>query len=103
MLGNAKEVRAHFADYIARAERGEEIVITRNGQVVARLPLGDCAGGKLHLCYGRRRFGADCSGTRFGNGICCINSRSKHAGSYLAPIKNCPDAAMLGEVMSFFK
>ena len=37
MLVNVKEVRANFADYIARAERGEEIVITRNGQVVARL------------------------------------------------------------------
>jgi prevent-host-death family protein len=44
MLVNVKEVRAHFADYIARAERGEEIVITRNGQVVARLlPPEPCA------------------------------------------------------------
>ena len=37
MIVNVKEVRAHFADYIARAEQGEEIVITRNGRVVARL------------------------------------------------------------------
>ena len=37
MVVNVKEVRAHFADYIARAEQGEEIVITRNGHVVARL------------------------------------------------------------------
>lgn len=37
MIVNVKEVRTHFAEYIARAEQGEEIVITRNGQVVARL------------------------------------------------------------------
>lgn len=37
MIVNVKEIRANFADYIARAERGEEIVITRNGRVVARL------------------------------------------------------------------
>lgn len=37
MLVNVKEVRAHFAEYIARAAQGEEIVITRNGQAVARL------------------------------------------------------------------
>jgi prevent-host-death family protein len=44
MFVNVKEVRAHFADYIARAERGEEIVITRNGRVVARLlPPEPCA------------------------------------------------------------
>ena len=44
MVVNVKEVRAHFADYIARAEHGEEIVITRNGQVVARLlPPAPCA------------------------------------------------------------
>jgi prevent-host-death family protein len=44
MIVNIKEVRAHFADYIARAEQGEEIVITRNGKVVARLlPPAPCA------------------------------------------------------------
>ena len=37
MVVNVKEVRAHFAEYIARAEQGEEIVITRKGQAVARL------------------------------------------------------------------
>ena len=37
MMVNVKEVRANLADYVARAERGEEIVITRKGQVVARL------------------------------------------------------------------
>ena len=37
MVVNVKEVRAHFAEYIARAEHGEEIVITRKGQAVARL------------------------------------------------------------------
>jgi prevent-host-death family protein len=37
MVVNVKEVRANFAEYVARAEQGEEIAITRNGQVVARL------------------------------------------------------------------
>lgn len=37
MAVNVKEVRANFAAYVARAEQGEEIVITRKGQVVARL------------------------------------------------------------------
>lgn len=37
MLVNVKEVRSNFADYVARAEQGEEIVITRNGKIVARL------------------------------------------------------------------
>ena len=37
MIVNVKEVRANFAEYVARAEQGEEIAITRNGQVVARL------------------------------------------------------------------
>ncbi len=44
MIVNVKEVRAHFADYVARAEQGEEITISRNGQVVARLvPPKPCA------------------------------------------------------------
>ena len=37
MVVNVKEVRAKFADYVARAEQGEEIVITHNRRVVARL------------------------------------------------------------------
>jgi prevent-host-death family protein len=37
MVVNVKEVREHFATYVSRAEQGEEIVLTRNGQVVARL------------------------------------------------------------------
>jgi prevent-host-death family protein len=37
MLVKVKEVRSHFAEYVARAEQGEEIVITRNGKIVARL------------------------------------------------------------------
>jgi prevent-host-death family protein len=44
MMVNVKEVRANFAEYVARAERGEEIVMTRKGQVVARLvPPKPCA------------------------------------------------------------
>jgi prevent-host-death family protein len=44
MVVNVKEVRANFAEYVARAEQGKEIAITRNGQVVARLvPLKPCA------------------------------------------------------------
>ncbi len=37
MVVNVKEVREHFSTYVSRAEQGEEIVLTRNGQVVARL------------------------------------------------------------------
>jgi prevent-host-death family protein len=37
MVVNVKEVRANFAEYVSRAEQGEEIIITRNGQIVARL------------------------------------------------------------------
>ena len=34
---NVKELREQLAQYIAQAEAGEEIVITRRGKVVARL------------------------------------------------------------------
>ena len=37
MIASVKDVRAHFAEYVDRAAQGEEIVITRNGQAVARL------------------------------------------------------------------
>lgn len=37
MTINVKEFRRHLADYLSRAEQGEEIVITRNDQPVARL------------------------------------------------------------------
>lgn len=37
MVVNVKEVREHFSIYVSRTEQGEEIVLTRNGQVVARL------------------------------------------------------------------
>ena len=50
---SATQAKANFSALVARAERGEEIVITRNGRAVARLaPLrepkpivfGDLAG-----------------------------------------------------------
>jgi antitoxin (DNA-binding transcriptional repressor) of toxin-antitoxin stability system len=31
------EAESHFADLVARAERGEEVVITRDGRDVARM------------------------------------------------------------------
>jgi prevent-host-death family protein len=34
---NITELRSHLPDYIARAEAGEEIMVSRRGQVVARL------------------------------------------------------------------
>ena len=34
---NVKELREQLAQYIAQAEAGDEIVITRRGKVVARL------------------------------------------------------------------
>jgi len=34
---NVIELRSHLPEYLSRAEAGEEILITRRGQVVARL------------------------------------------------------------------
>jgi prevent-host-death family protein len=34
---NITELRRHLPEYIARAETGEEILVTRRGEVVARL------------------------------------------------------------------
>ncbi|MFO1120332.1 MAG: type II toxin-antitoxin system prevent-host-death family antitoxin [Rhodospirillales bacterium] len=33
------EAKTHFAELVSRAERGEEIIITRRGKPVARLVL----------------------------------------------------------------
>jgi prevent-host-death family protein len=37
MVIDVKEVREHFAEYIARAAQGEEIIIAHKGQAIARL------------------------------------------------------------------
>jgi prevent-host-death family protein len=34
---SVSELRNHLPEYLARAERGEEILVTRRGRVVARL------------------------------------------------------------------
>jgi prevent-host-death family protein len=34
---NVKEARRRFADMISRAERGEEVILIRNGKAVAKL------------------------------------------------------------------
>lgn len=34
---NVSELRNHLPEYLARAERGEEILVTRRGRVIARL------------------------------------------------------------------
>lgn len=34
---NVSELRNHLPEYLARAESGEEILVTRRGRVVARL------------------------------------------------------------------
>ena len=34
---NVSELRSHLQDYLARAEAGEEILVTRRGRIVARL------------------------------------------------------------------
>jgi prevent-host-death family protein len=34
---NVSELRNHLPEYLTRAETGEEILITRRGQVIARL------------------------------------------------------------------
>ncbi|GIV69406.1 type II toxin-antitoxin system Phd/YefM family antitoxin [Caldilinea sp.] len=34
---NIKDLREHLAEYIARVEAGEEIIVTRRGKVVAQL------------------------------------------------------------------
>lgn len=40
---NIKELREQLAEYIARVEAGEEIIITRRGKVVAHLTPADQA------------------------------------------------------------
>jgi len=34
---NVSELRSHLPEYLARAESGEEILVTRRGRVIARL------------------------------------------------------------------
>lgn len=34
---NVEEARKRFGDIISRAERGEEVILTRNGKAVAKL------------------------------------------------------------------
>jgi prevent-host-death family protein len=34
---NVSELRIHLPEYLARAESGEEILVTRRGRVIARL------------------------------------------------------------------
>ena len=34
---NVSELRSHLPEYLARAELGEEILVTRRGRVIARL------------------------------------------------------------------
>ena len=34
---NVSELRSHLQDYLARAEAGEEILVTRRGRIIARL------------------------------------------------------------------
>ncbi|MGB5732957.1 MAG: type II toxin-antitoxin system prevent-host-death family antitoxin [Thiohalocapsa sp.] len=34
---NITELRSHLPEYVARAEAGEEIMVSRRGEVVARL------------------------------------------------------------------
>jgi prevent-host-death family protein len=38
---NVVEAKAHFSDYLSRAEKGEEIIISRHNKPVAKLvPIG---------------------------------------------------------------
>jgi prevent-host-death family protein len=58
---NVSEFRNHLPEYLARAEAGEEILVTRHGQVVARLspardPRAD-AKGRLEQLRLRARVG----------------------------------------------
>jgi len=40
---NVQDAKTHLSDLLARAERGEEVVIARAGRPIARLALVDAA------------------------------------------------------------
>ena len=43
-----KEVRQHFAEYLAKVERGEEVIITRRSEPIARIsPVKTVRSGQL--------------------------------------------------------
>ena len=43
-----KDVRQHFAEYLAKVERGEEIIITRRSEPIARIsPVKAVRSGRL--------------------------------------------------------
>lgn len=58
---NVSELRSHLQDYVARAEAGEEILVTRRGHVVARLSAARNASAdaktRLAALRGRARVG----------------------------------------------
>lgn len=51
-----KEVRQHFTEYLAKAERGEEVIITRRSEPIARItPLKATRSGRLASRRGLRK------------------------------------------------
>jgi len=54
---NVSELRNHLPEYLARAELGEEILVTRRGRVIARLsaPQDHRANAKRQLAALRAR------------------------------------------------
>lgn len=61
---NIHEAKTHFSELVAAVERGEEIVIARRGQPVARLTTpraGSAIGGKRVLGQWKDRISVDAS------------------------------------------
>jgi prevent-host-death family protein len=50
-----KEARQHFTEYLAKVERGEEVIITRRNEPIARIsPLKATGSGRLASRSGLR-------------------------------------------------
>lgn len=66
---NVSELRNHLPEYLARAESGEEILVTRRGRVIARLSAARGARDEA-----KRRLAALRSGARVGDVISPVDA-----------------------------